>query len=98
MRLSAVTIAWPLPLLLCTSASTAAAPAAASYEHAVVRVVAATASPNGPVFATGTGFFVNDRHIVTNQHVVAGARSPSNPAKLFALLSGRDEPLPVRVI
>ena len=98
MRLSAVTVVWPLPLLLCASTPVTAAPPAASYESAVVRVVAAAASPNGPVFATGTGFFVNDRHIVTNQHVVAGARSSPSPARLFALLSGGEDPLPVAVI
>ena len=75
-----------------------AAPNASIYETAVVRVVAASASIDGLVIGTGSGFFINDRHVVTNQHVIAGARLPSNRSALFIVLSGSDEPLPVTVI
>ena len=91
-----------LALLLVPAVLTAvianAAPDASTYETAVVRVVAASESTDGLVIGTGSGFFINDRHIVTNQHVIAGARLPSNRSALFIVLSGSDEPLPVTVI
>ena len=96
MRLSTI----PIPLLLLLSATNlaAATPDASTYEHTVVRVVTASPSADGPVLASGSGFFVNDRHVVTNRHVVAGTRSSSNRPALFIILSGSDEPLPVTSI
>ncbi len=53
---------------------TAAAPDTASYDGAVVRVVAQSAG--GEILATGSGFFVDQRHVVTNHHVVADGDLP----------------------
>ena len=75
-----------------------AAPDASTYEPAVVRVVAASESADGLVIGIGSGFFINDRHVVTNHHVIADTRWPSNRSALFIVLSGSDEPLPVTVI
>ena len=75
-----------------------AAPDASTYEPAVVRVVAASESADGLVIGIGSGFFINDRHVVTNHHVIADTRLPSNRSALFIVLSGSDEPLPVTVI
>ena len=75
-----------------------AAPGAAVYERAVVRVVVASESDAGPVLGTATGFFVNERHIVTNQHVAEAAGSGSDPPALFVVFSGTVAPLPVRMV
>lgn len=90
------------PVLLTVAAlavvvSAAAAPDASYYERAVVRVVVMSGSATGPVLSGGTGFFVNDRHIVTNQHVTAGTGSAISRTVYFVLLSGSEEPLPVDV-
>ena len=85
-------------LLLAVATIVAAAPDASSYERAVVRVVVASETDAGLVFGSGTGFFINERYVVTNQHVAVGARSSSNPPALFIVLCGTDEPLPVSVV
>ena len=87
-----------LLVLLAVATRAATAPDKSTYEHAVVRVVTASPSADGLVFASGSGFFINDRHVVTNQHVVAGSQSSSNEPALFIVLSGGEEPLPVTVV
>ena len=64
-------------------------------ESAVVRVMATVESAEGVRYATGSGFFVNDTHIVTNEHVVSSSGSSS---ELFVVFSGRDTPEPVELI
>ena len=85
-------------MLLLAAATAGAAPDTFTYEHAVVRVVAASASADGLAVASGSGFFVNDRHVVTNQHVVAVAGEAGDQPALFIVLSGGEEPLPVTVV
>lgn len=72
-------------------AAATAAPESSSYERAVVRVVVAIGAGAGGGYSTGTGFFVNHRHVVTNQHVVAAGGSGVTPTGLFIVFSeGRD--------
>ena len=66
----------------------AAAPDSATYDRAVVRVVAHSAA--GEILGTGSGFFVDERHVVTNHHVVAGGKLPPNPLISIVLVDGRD--------
>ena len=72
-----------------------AAPAGAAQvvvpESAVVRI----AVPVESGYATGSGFFVNDTHIVTNEHVVAGA-GPSG--ELFISFAAHDARAPVTLL
>ncbi len=76
------------PVLLCAafaalpSSLTAAAPDSGSYDGAVVRVVAQSAG--GEILATGSGFFVDERHVVTNHHVVADGELP--PGSLISIV------------
>ncbi len=72
----------------------ASAPDSSTYDRAVVRVVAQSAA--GEILGTGSGFFVDDRHLVTNQHVVANANLPPSPPISIVLADGRDW-LPVTV-
>ena len=72
----------------------AAAPDSATYDRAVVRVVAQ--SSGGEILGTGSGFFVDERHVVANHHVVADAQLGANPLISIVLAEGRDW-LPVRV-
>ena len=72
----------------------AAAPDPSTYDRAVVRVVAQ--STGGEILGTGSGFFVDERHVVTNHHVVAGGELPPNPLISIVLAGGRDW-LPVSV-
>ena len=60
-------------------------------ERALVTVL--TASATGE--RVGSGFFVNDTHIVTNEHVVAAARSPGG---LFISFAGSSARLPVTLV
>lgn len=86
-------------LAVCLLATVAlAAPDTSTYERAVVRVVAASASAGDLAVASGSGFFINDRLVVTNQHVVAGAGPASDQPELFIVPSGGEEPLPVSVL
>ncbi len=64
-------------------------------ESALVRVLAAVASADGVRYAAGSGFFVNDTHIVTNEHVVS---DPDSSSELFVVFSERDTPEPVRLV
>ena len=73
-------------LLLLLSAPAAAQPPAP--ENAVVRVVVRFEDGYG----TGSGFFVNDTHIVTNEHVVRGG-GPSE--ERFVVFPHRDVLAPV---
>ncbi len=66
----------------------AAAPDSSTYDRAVVRVVAQSAG--GEILGTGSGFFVDERHVVTNHHVVAGGKLPPNPLISIVLVDGRD--------
>ena len=84
-----LTLLLVLPVVL-----VAAAPDSSTYDRAVVRVVAQSAG--GDIFATGSGFFVDDRHVVTNHHVVADGQLPPNPLISIVLADGRDW-LPVNV-
>ncbi len=59
-------------------------------EPAVVRVLFATEDG----FGAGSGFFVNDTHIVTNEHLVS---HPSSAPELFVLFAGQDTPEPVEL-
>ena len=74
-------------------------PAAAAQlladETAVVRVVVAVESEESVRYATGSGFFVNDTHIVTNEHVVAG---PGPSGDLFISFAGHDARVPVTLL
>ena len=72
----------------------AAAPDSSTYNRAVVRVVAQSAG--GETLGTGSGFFVDERHVVTNRHVVAGGELPPDPSISIVLADGRDW-LPVTV-
>ncbi len=72
----------------------AAAPDSSTYNRAVVRVVARSAG--GETLGTGSGFFVDERHVVTNRHVVAGGELPPDPSISIVLADGRDW-LPVTV-
>ena len=72
----------------------AAAPDSSTYDRAVVRVVAQ--STGGEILGTASGFFVDQRHVVTNHHVVAGGELPPNPLISIVLADGRDW-LPVSV-
>ena len=72
----------------------ASAPDSSTYDRAVVRVVAQ--STGGEILGTGSGFFVDERHVVTNHHVVAGGELPPNPLISIVLADGRDW-LPVSV-
>ena len=60
-------------------------------ETAVVRV--AVSSDDG--WRTGSGFFVNNTHIVTNEHVIASAAPAGD---LFFLFPGSDTPQPVTLL
>lgn len=85
-------------LLLLTSCCVGCAPAAGLppvTENAVVRVVVATESSEDTRYATGSGFFVNDIQIVTNEHLVSGSGSPTG---LFVVLSDRDTLEAVRLV
>ena len=52
-------------------------------ETAVVRVVSATASADEIRYSMGSGFFVNDTHIVTNEHLGSPAGSSSELLVVF---------------
>ena len=81
-------------MLLLATAAALAAPDTSTYEQAVVRVVAASASAHDLTVASGSGFFVNDRHVVTNQHVVAGAGDATGQSGLFiASVDTQNRPL-----
>jgi len=56
-------------------------------ETAVVRVVSAAASADEIRYSMGSGFFVNDIHIVTNEHLVS---RPGSSLELFAVFSDRN--------
>lgn len=73
----------------------AAAPDSSTYDRAVVRVIAQSAS--GEILGTGSGFFVDERHVVTNHHVVADGQLPYGRAISIVLADGRDW-LPVTVV
>lgn len=60
-------------------------------ERALVTILAATESG----YVTGSGFFVNDTHIVTNEHVVARAAPSGN---LFVSFPGSDARPPVTLV
>ena len=75
--------------LLLLPALVAAQPPVA--ERALVTVITTTESGD----ATGSGFFVNDTHIVTNEHVVASATPSGN---LFVSFPGSDARLPVTLV
>lgn len=72
----------------------ASAPDSSTYDRAVVRVVAQSAA--GEILGTGSGFFVDERHVVTNHHVVADGELPPDPLISVVLADGRDW-LPVNV-
>ena len=60
-----------------------------------MRVVVATESSEGTRYATGSGFFVNDTHIVTNEHLVSG---PGSSSELFVAFPDRDTPEAVQLV
>ena len=72
----------------------ASAPNSLTYDRTVVRVV--TQSAAGEILGTGSGFFVDERHVVTNHHVVADGELPPNPLISVVLAGGRDW-LPVNI-
>lgn len=73
---------------------TATAPDSSTYDRAVVRVVAQSAGRE--ILGTGSGFFVDERHVVTNHHVVADGELPPESLISIVLADGRDW-LPVSV-
>ena len=83
--------------LLLAATAAEAAPDASAYDLAVVRVVTTfePVSDEGAASAGGSGFFINNRYIVTNHHVVDSSRSASG---LFILSSGSTDPLPVTLL
>ncbi len=66
----------------------AAAPDSSTYDGAVVRVISASAG--GEIVGTGSGFFVDELHVVTNQHVVSGEGMAAAPMISIVLAGGRD--------
>ena len=70
-------------------------PQALADENAVVRVVMVADSADGIRYATGSGFFVNDTHIVTNEHLVSG---PGSSSELFVVFPDRDTPEAVQLV
>ena len=64
-------------------------------ETAVVRVVSAAASADGIRYSMGSGFFVNDIHIVTNEHLVS---RPGSSLELFAVFSDRNTPEAIQLV
>ena len=63
-------------------------------DSALVRVVVKTASGD----SEGSGFFVDERHVVTNRHVIARAMSLSDAAELLVIPDGSEAELPVSVV
>ncbi len=63
-------------------------------ESAVARVVALSRDQPGG-FVTGSAFFVDQSHLVTNEHVVSGTRSPTG---ISIVREGRTIPEPVRLV
>lgn len=57
-------------------------------ESAVVRVVVGTGRVGGTAYQTGSGFFVNDTHVITNEHVISSVSALMRP-ELFITLPGR---------
>ena len=87
-----------LSLLLCAANLFVLTPAVAQppvSETAVVRVVVATESSEGTRYATGSGFLVNDTHIVTNEHLVS---VPGSSSELFVVFPDRDTPEAVQLV
>ena len=81
-----------LSLLLAAGSLAGLVPAAAQppvVETTVVRVVSAAASGEEIRYSMGSGFFVNDIHIVTNEHLVS---RPGSAPELFVLFAGQDTP------
>ena len=64
-------------------------------ENAVVRVVVTVETAEGVRHGIGSGFFVNQTHVVTNEHVVARAESPGD---LFISFPHRDVHFPVTLV
>ena len=77
-----------LAVVALPAALAATAPDSSTYDRAVVRVVAQSAG--GEILGTGSGFFVDQRHVVTNRHVVADERLPPDPLISIVLADGRD--------
>ena len=91
---------WGLLLLfllvgMFSGAAVITAPRASAYEPGVVRVVVSL--PSGVSSGSGSGFLINEREVVTNHHVVAGALSSYPVSALFVVRSGGTERLPVSV-
>ena len=66
----------------------------ATLENATVLVLVASADPGVGVESIGSGFFVNDRQIVTNRHVVENAK----PGRVFVANKALSRPVPVSVV
>ncbi len=64
-------------------------------ETAIVRVVSAAASAGQTRYSMGSGFFVNDIHIVTNEHLVS---RPGSSSELFAVFSGSNTPAAIQLV
>lgn len=60
----------------------------------LVRVVVETAAGTG----YGTGFFVDEHHIVTNHHVIERAVAPEGTARLFIVPNGSSTPAAASVV
>ncbi|MFI5001822.1 MAG: trypsin-like peptidase domain-containing protein [Reyranellales bacterium] len=65
----------------------------AILERATVLVLVASPDPGGRVESIGSGFFVNDRQIVTNRHVIANAR----PGRVFVANKALAHPVPANI-
>jgi S1-C subfamily serine protease len=66
----------------------------ATLENATVLVLVASPDPNVGVESIGSGFFVNDRQIVTNRHVVANAQ----PGRVFVANKTLAQPVPATIV
>lgn len=66
----------------------------ATLENATVLVLVASPDPAVGVESIGSGFFVNDRQIVTNRHVVASAQ----PGRVFVANKTLAQPVPATIV
>ena len=92
MRFSAAALRGLVPVLLAACAT--AQPLLDRADEALVRVVVATAAGR----SYGSGFFVEERYVVTNHHVVQEALSPLSSARLFVIPHGAETEAPVDIV